>query len=210
MQLTRASVDLRTGKTHGVRAIVLSLCMLLSVVATAAGCGGRSSRSTSAQTSQSQQRSPTSSLQAATTVKVAHETTTAPPWRLTRKPIIVAYLDVKPPLYTVYFRLNRALPRRHNAVIVSLEGAHNYNVSGTGYDDHSSPNCYVWGLDTIKGLPASLRHPRAGRSLKVALHFLRPPGNVVTAKAPPQRALPDEGEPTIANAQRLRQLGCSP
>jgi len=135
-------------------------------------------------------------------------------WKLAARPVVVAFLTANPPPYTVYFKLTRKLPPGANAVIVTLEGVGDYNVSGTGYDHFTPGNCYTWGLDyggSGGNIPASLRRPNAARALRVKLRFLQSGKNVIVRSVTPQSAVPEEvfGEVGSASAVRLRRLGCA-
>jgi hypothetical protein len=131
-------------------------------------------------------------------------------WQLVRRPIVTVAEPVgeTEPAYRVYFRVDRPLARRHDAVLVRLNGISSYNTTGTGYDTAARRHCYTKLIDNFKAFPRSLRHPRAGDVMRVTLRFRRPPRNTVVAHVPLQVASPsvpvDASDP-----RRLRALGCS-
>jgi hypothetical protein len=121
--------------------------LVLSVLALAlvTGCGDHAS---SGRASTSAERVTTA------TAPVAASAPELTPWRLVRRPIVV--VDVLPNgdrTFQVYFRLNRPLSTRRNAVEVLLEGVWNLNVSGTGFDETTPADCYMRYFDNYKAFP---------------------------------------------------------
>lgn len=180
------------------------LAPLAAVAVAGAGCGSSAERPTQPETARARTAARVQPEQDAPTSTTAAR---GRRWRFRGKPVVVAFLRASVPGYTVLFRLNRALPR-DGTVVVSLEGARDCDLSGTGYTDSTAGGCYVWGLTRVRRLPESLKRPNVADRLRVRVAIKARPATTLAASATPQAAVVADGEPGIASDDRLRRLGC--
>jgi hypothetical protein len=174
------------------------------------GCGGRDASTPAARADAQRAVGVTAAAQTRTTRPGSRGPSSRRPWHLVRPPIVTVAEPAgeTEPAYRVYFRVDRALATRHDAVLVRLNGIASYNTSGTGYDTAARRHCYTKLIDNFKAFPRSLRHPRAGDVMTVTLRFRRPPRNTIVAHVPLQVA--SASVPADASDPgRLRALGCS-
>jgi hypothetical protein len=131
------------------------------------------------------------------------------PYRFTRPPVVVQWRrGSTPPLYEVYFRINRRLSTHHEAVFVKLNGSAGYSTNGLGYDDDHTPNCYAKGIDTFRTYARSLRRARPGDLVRVTLRFTRRPRGLLSIRVPLRRATPQDPAPGDAYDAWWHSLGC--
>jgi hypothetical protein len=138
-------------------------------------------------------------------------------YRLVHRPIVAFQPRATKPEYIVYVRLNREVPRLSNGS--PLAGVH---VDGYGLDLPPTPGSESgWGLATagnrarscyttsfinvLKPLPSSLRRPRVGRLVHVAV-FISGVPRAITATARVERFQAGGTSPRTNPYQR--RLGC--
>jgi hypothetical protein len=127
-------------------------------------------------------------------------------WKFERRPLVVAVPHRgEIPGLDVYFKLNHKLTAGHH-VVVSVNGASNYDVSGTGYDSVAG-RCYFKLLDNTQQFPRSLRRVKAGQSVRVVVRITRAVPSTLSARVPAAIALPGEDE-DLPGPIWLKKLGC--